>query len=668
MSNGGTSSLTVNGSGSLVFANNITTSGSQTYTVSTSIPSGSATLAGTSISFTSLTISGGSLTIGSSSSTTASIDSLTFSSGTLAGSAVVTISAMNWTGGLMSGAGTTTMSGSGVFSMVSGAATYGASGAPSIARTVTVGSDATLTIYRSSTASNYYIYINSTTGNVGNLTNNGTINIDHQTTAGSNYYLQFTYVNAAGTITNSGTINVDLTGSGASTSSYVYNNVSLANTSGTMKTAATSTTSQNSAWLQYGSGSISGTSYGDQGWWLQAGSTTSISGSLYLRTGATSNSQAIVVNGGTLNTGTSTSATIIVEGLDFISGTITGSGTLSLRSKFTWTSGIMSGAGTTCIDNTLLTNIISTGAYYNGDSYAPILRRLLVVPGGATLKVNRGSGYYFNIDNYVTNGILQNEGNLLFTNTDSTYAGYRTILYYFNSPGTINNYGTISATSANSHAIQNIGGSITTIDNKSGGTISATGSNGYAIYGNGGSIGTITNSGIISATGSNGYGIYNYVSGSATSTIGTITNEIGGTISGTSAGINNRKTVNQITNSGTISGAYGIQNSGTITDLTNTGTISGVTYGIQNSGTITDLTNSGTISGGAGSPAILVNSGVITTLTNTGTISGGLYLSGSGAIGTLTNSQGVRNGASLSYTGALPNSYNIIINSLSNMV
>ena len=90
-------------------------------------------------------------------------------------------------------------------------------------------------------------------------------------------------------------------------------------------------------------------------------------------------------------------------------------------------------------------------------------------------------------------------------------------------------------------------------------------------------------------------------------------------------GLRNGGTITALTNTGTIRGTddYGIGNAstGSIGTLTNNagGTITGGLAGIANGGTIDTLTNNagGTITGG---PVGIVNGGTIDTLANTGTI------------------------------------------------
>lgn len=100
-----------------------------------------------------------------------------------------------------------------------------------------------------------------------------------------------------------------------------------------------------------------------------------------------------------------------------------------------------------------------------------------------------------------------------------------------------------------------------------------------------------------------------------------------GSIEGDSVGLQNlfNSSIGNLLNSGTISGgtSIGLSNGGTIDQLTNTGTISGGSTGIYNNGTIGTLVNSGEISGGSNATGTIYNNVTIGTLSNLGTISGG---------------------------------------------
>jgi outer membrane autotransporter protein len=135
-------------------------------------------------------------------------------------------------------------------------------------------------------------------------------------------------------------------------------------------------------------------------------------------------------------------------------------------------------------------------------------------------------------------------------------------------------------------------------------------------------------------------------------TIVSLTNTASGTISGNMAGITNNLLINNLSNSGTLSGGVGINNIGSISNigtLSNSGTISGTTLGIQNNGIITSLTNNtgGTISG---SIAGVQNNNTLSSLVNNSVISGDVGVFNAGSMNTLSNtgdinglSAGIRN-------------------------
>jgi hypothetical protein len=187
--------------------------------------------------------------------------------------------------------------------------------------------------------------------------------------------------------------------------------------------------------------------------------------------------------------------------------------------------------------------------------------------------------------------------------------------------------GAPEASGACSGATQAISAPTTGPINSNGGpiTVGAAGTVYYGVSALSCSITALTNSGTI--TGAPGY--YGPLAAGVISatgvTIGTITNNEGGTISGR--------------NESGYTGGFGVSNSGTIKTLTNNGAINGGSatgalvggggVGVSNPGTIGSLTNTGTISGGnaavAGGTggAGVSNSHQITTLTNYGTIGGG---------------------------------------------
>jgi hypothetical protein len=213
-----------------------------------------------------------------------------------------------------------------------------------------------------------------------------------------------------------------------------------------------------------------------------------------------------------------------------------------------------------------------------------------------------------------------------------TVTGTKTGILNATTNATLTNNGTITGTGLLGLGVSNPeGDSFTSLTNNAGGSIS-------------GSLDGILNEGTITTLNNNFGG--NIMSGNvAISNGGTIiTLNNSGTLSGDNIGISNTATIGALSNSDTVSGStVGIQNfQGTITTLSNnTGvTISGGITGIKNTdnGTITTLSNSGTIMGGAAGSGIQ-NTGAIGALSNIGIITGGATgINNDGTITTLSNS------------------------------
>lgn len=188
----------------------------------------------------------------------------------------------------------------------------------------------------------------------------------------------------------------------------------------------------------------------------------------------------------------------------------------------------------------------------------------------------------------------------------------------------IDNTGTISG---GTNGINNAGGAIGTISNNVAGTVTGT------IKGQVGIINT-TNylngtlvAGSLDRLENSGLITGTDVGIANASTIGTIHNNASGLISGTSSyGIRNALgQISAIENSGNITGGIiGVQNLATITSVDNVGQISGVSTGLANTSHISTLTNSGTIAATDVSVDAmgLVSTGQFGALSNSGLISG----------------------------------------------
>ncbi len=380
---------------------------------------------------------------------------------------------------------------------------------------------------------------------------------------------------------------------------------------------------------------------------------------------------------------------IHVEGGSSI-GAINNSGTI-----VSGTAGAIDNNGST-IDSITNTGTISSGYVgiknYTGGTIGSINNSGNIVGGGGTggqaiLNTSSTIGTLTN-SGTISSGFtaIANTGGTITTlNNSGTITG-RTGVYLLSNAtiGTITNSNLIEATVRNAIDVSN--GQVGTLTNTADGHIKG----GYAGVSNSGTITQITNAGLIDGLyaminegtigslansgriTSEGSGLVNYgtintltnsgtIKGdtyagiySAEGTIGSMTNELGGTVSGSTNGIYNTAAVTLLTNAGTISGnRNGIYNGdGTISKITNSGVIQGTgDAGIYNfRGTLGDISNLGAsakITGGTA--GIYSRAATAGSVTNEGTIQGGSYgIYASGTMGNITNS-GLIDG--LEYTG-----------------
>lgn len=271
----------------------------------------------------------------------------------------------------------------------------------------------------------------------------------------------------------------------------------------------------------------------------------------------------------------------------------------------------------------------------------------------------------------VFTAITNTAGTITTLNNSGTITG-RTGVYLLSNAtiGTITNSNLIEATDGN--AIDVSYGQVGTLTNTADGHIKG----GYAgvsnsgtitqmtnaglidgLYAmiNEGTIGSLANSGRITSDGSAlvNYGTINTLTNSGTinsdtyagiygvdGTIGSMTNELGGTVSGASAGVYNSAAITLLTNAGTISsGQNAIYNGGSLGGVVNSGSITGSDgAAIFSSSVIESINTSGTLTGSQ--HGIFNDSGRIGNITNTGAITGTMYegiFSINGTLGNISN-------------------------------
>ena len=413
-----------------------------TFTVTAGSLSGTGTLAFTggaatvSVPYTvgTLNVAGGTATLDAN----GSADAFTMSAGTLGGSGTFTANnGGTWTGGTMSGTGATIIPAGQTF-------TINASAGYCTIDTRTVNNNGIAT-YTSSGASPYLQILNN-----GALNNAGSFTIN-----GASYI----WGSGNGTINNSGTL-TKAGGALIEIATVVNNTGQLTVTAGTMSMQAGGThtngvfTATSPATIQFSGGTHAISGAGAVGG----------TGNYLVTNGAVTVAVPYTVAALTISGGTATfDANGSIGALNFTSGTLSGSGTVTLAENGTWSGGTMSGTGTT---------VLSAGKTYTlgGTNYTSVDTRTVVNNG--TLNYVAPT-YYFYLAN---GGTLDNAGTLAI----------QTDLYIYSSgAGTINNSGTISRTSGTANTTD----IYPAVNND--GTVLAT-QGGLAFHGNGTHNGTFT--------------------------------------------------------------------------------------------------------------------------------------------------------------------------------
>jgi len=369
--NTGTVSLTTDGNSGNKFINVGTYAKSGTGTTSINaaftnngtlqVNAGTLKLNGSVASSGSVNVAGGALSFGAVSS----VSNLNLSAGSLTDTVALTVSnAATWTGGGMSGTGSTTFN--------AGLAINGSA-------TKTLDQRSVILVEDSSWSGNGAIAFS----NGAVLTNNAGKTFDDQNSGIAN----LTSSGAGNSFVNAGTYKKGGAGTTTVSAAFTNNgrvmvNAGTLNLNGALTNNGTLTV--NAGTLGLGGG-ISGT----VGFDLASGATLSFDGGTYAMnsTALGGSTGTVRVGGGTLDLSGNHAGTLAVEGgsfqsdgslttakLSMTSGSLTGAGALTVSNASTWTGGIMRGTGSTTFNGSLAI----------GGSSVGIDRRSLTLAGAST--------------------------------------------------------------------------------------------------------------------------------------------------------------------------------------------------------------------------------------------------------------------------------------------
>ena len=436
--------------------------------------------------------------------------------------------------------------------------------------------------------------------------------------------------------------------SGIVLTSASYTNPVTVTSTGVVGNAAGAGIYAASAWTVYNDGGTVAAANGS-GIALAAGGTVQNSGSV------TGSNAGVLIQGNTgavVNTGyiDGAGSSGVLETLggtvtNTTPGTITGGNGVSLEGQ----PGTLDNAGG-------ITGTAADGVYLGEggsvDNSGAIQGRNVGVYFRVAAATLQNSGYIAGPDGY---GVQLNGGGAVSNAPGGTITGFRDGVNVQNAAGTVENSGSIDSNFGNGVGL-GYGGYLT---NASGGTITGGGS-GVGVYN---AVGTVENSGRIGGIQGNGVnlgdggtvenaGSIKGFFGVQFSNGGTLTNALGGTITGGYAGIGVDNAAGTVANAGSIGGAYNygvfLRDGGAVTNAAG-GTITGGYDGVIAKYAAGSVYNSGSI-GGTDRFGVQLDTGGAVTNAVGGTITGGIdgvYVSG--ASGQVTNAGTITGGTDAVY-------------------
>ena len=401
---------------------NLSLSGAGIGHANVSLVGGTATLQpGASISV--ITLAGGAFSVPGASSI--GLLRMSHFGAILNGAGVLTLGGLDWSGGTMTGLGRTELAGSGSFLVQ----TKGSGANPPVLdRRMDVLADARLVLRDTGgySAGSYFAFTAGAT-----LNNYGVFEM-----LGYNQQSWYQYVggvsNVNGTFNNLPGATIISGGTNTPYAQSYFRNLTAMNIQGGAVTVGQPTST-----VEFGNTSttVSGSVQLSPGVLLHTvrvtGQVTAAGGAgavaIEHRTGTVTFSDGASVSnlkvvGGTVYVGDAASAPFAqnvsagVFTFDAPNGQVTGPGVLHITERLDWLRGELAGTGCTSLDNTGLTNSITT---WYPDNSAPTLNREFVVPEGATLNIQRHSSVNNDTIYFRPSAILRVEGTLAFVDVVS---------------------------------------------------------------------------------------------------------------------------------------------------------------------------------------------------------------------------------------------------------